>query len=70
VGSSGVTPASSPTEQTGGKKQQSANQREYRFYRDTDKSQWQRQKPDCGKKDQREQRQGPAKRQQDAPAHK
>jgi len=46
------------------------NEREECFERDADQPERQRQKPDHGKEDQREQSQGPAKHEKDAPADK
>ena len=58
--SSGATLTFPPSEQAGWQTQQSPNQRKYRFERDADKTQRQRQKPNNRKENQCEQCNGPA----------
>jgi hypothetical protein len=65
-----VTLTSPPPEQASRQKEQGPNQREDRSYRDADQTQWQRQKPNNGKENQREERNGPAQHEQNAPPHK
>jgi hypothetical protein len=65
---SGARP--SPPKQPRRQEQHGTNQREECLERDADQPERQRQKPDHGKENQREERRGPGKHQQDAPADK
>jgi hypothetical protein len=59
-----------PSKQPGWKKQQRLQQCENRSHSEAKKTKRQGQQPNKGKENQREQRQGPAQREQDAPQNK